>query len=1067
MKKVLALFLSVLLILAVAAPAFAAPASNLVTSADKTEVKRGESIVITVSLSDKVSAKAFVIDFVGAFDTAVFQQDTSARGMGWDSLYKEDVWDEEAQEWISPITINAKASDPVASVVFGNAAQELNGNLYKMTLKVSDNAPFGTYEIKAKTSEKYSGASGEVPFEGEIVGVTVTVTHDCVLSTDYSKDDAGHWYGCTVSGCKEPVSKLPHDFSNDCDGLCDTCGHTRSITHAPAADWTTDNTHHWKECTVNGCGEDVEKNAHTGGEATCTKKAVCSVCNVPYGEIDVKNHKNTEVRDAATESCNASGYTGDTWCKDCETMIEKGTTINPTGDHVDADGDWEADETHHFRTCACSTEFNRTLHTGGTATCKEKAICSVCGTAYGSLNAFNHTGGTYLVGQKETTCYETGYTGDIYCSDCDTMIAPGSIIEKSAHTPSSEWFTDSTRHWKECTVQGCGAELEKDGHTGGTATCKDLAACSVCAKEYGFLNTSNHAGDTYLVGQKETTCYEPGYTGDTHCSDCHAMIAPGTEIEKSAHTPSSEWFTDGTNHWKECTVQACGAALENDVHVGGEATCKKQAVCSVCNAPYGEINANNHKNTEIRDAVTESCNTPGYTGDTWCKDCETKIEDGETINPNGEHVDADGKWESDKNQHFHTCGCGTEFDQASHTGGEATCTAKAICSVCNTSYGEINANNHKNTEIRDAVTESCNAPGYTGDTWCKDCETKIQDGKDIDPTGNHVDADGKWESSETQHFHTCSCGTEFDQAAHTGGTATCKDKAVCSVCETSYGELNANNHVGETEIRDAAEAKCDKEGYTGDTYCKDCGIKIADGKKIDKIPHVVKEWTVSKEATTEATGLKTGLCTGCNKTMTVETAKLVETIKPENIEGKDVKIEIVGDSNISEDVVFKAEEILDTIVKEEKEKVDKAVEAAIEKFEEIKENVKIGAIFDFSLILRETNTNGEVIGETNLKLDGKVKVTVPVPETVLNTLENLKLLHVKDDGTVEIVPFTLADGKATFEATGFSYYTFVGTEKQVQTGDSSNLVMWSALAFVSLVTLGRIIVIKRREDYRA
>ena len=127
------------------------------------------------------------------------------------------------------------------------------------------------------------------------------------------------------------------------------------------------------------------------------------------------------------------------------------------------------------------------------------------------------------------------------------------------------------------------------------------------------------------------------------------------------------------------------------------------------------------------------------------------------------------------------------------------------------------------------------------------------------------------------------------------------------------------------------------------------------------------------------------------------------------------------------------------------------------------------------MVLRESNTNGDVIGETELKLDGKVKVTIPVPETMLNTLEGLKLLHIKDDGTVEVVAFTLADGKATFEATGFSYYTFVGTEKQVapsggngpQTGDTSNIVMWCALAFVSLVTLGRIVVIKKRDGHRA
>ena len=565
--------------------------------------------------------------------------------------------------------------------------------------------------------------------------------------------------------------------------------------------------------------------------------------------------------------------------------------------------------------------------------------------------------------------------------DCNTKIATGTATDPTGNhvDADNKWESDGTHHFHTC---GCGTEFDKTEHTGGEATCKVQASCSVCGTAYGELNANNHKGTTYLVGQKETSCYEPGYTGDTHCSDCDAKIATGTSIEMSDHSPASVWSTDDTHHWKECTVVACGNIV-------------------------------------------------------------------------------------DKNE---------------HTGGEATCTAKAVCSVCNVAYGTTNANNHKNTELRGVVAAECNTPGYTGDTWCLDCNTKIATGTATDPTGDHVDADNKWESNGNQHFHTCGCGTEFDHANHNGGTATCKDKAVCEICNTSYGELNASNHTGETEIRNAEEAKCNKEGYTGDTYCKGCDTKLANGKKIDKVPHIVKEWTVSKEATTEETGLKTGVCSGCNETMTVETAKLVETIKPENIEGTDVKIEIVGDSNISEDVIFKADEILDSIVEEEKEKVDNAVEDAIEKFEEIKDNVKIGAIFDFSLILRETNTDGDVISETELELDGKVKVTVVVPEVVINTLENLKLLHIKDDGTVEIVPFTLKDGKATFEATGFSYYTFVGTEKvsgeqggpsvddnnggttdSPQTGDNSNLILWIAVMFVSASALTVLTVYSKRK----
>ena len=67
---------------------------------------------------------------------------------------------------------------------------------------------------------------------------------------------------------------------------------------------------------------------------------------------------------------------------------------------------------------------------------------------------------------------------------------------------------------------------------------------------------------------------------------------------------------------------------------------------------------------------------------------------------------------------------------------------------------------------------------------------------------------------------------------HTGGTATCHSKAVCTVCGEEYGEFDANNHDGGTEVRDAVEATATEDGYTGDTYCLGCGVKIAEGNVI-------------------------------------------------------------------------------------------------------------------------------------------------------------------------------------------------------------------------------------------
>ena len=242
------------------------------------------------------------------------------------------------------------------------------------------------------------------------------------------------------------------------------------------------------------------------------------------------------MRDAKDATCCEKGYTGDTWCADCNTKISSGSDIPATGKHTDADGKWETDGTNHWHTCYFGTKFDVTAHIGVEATCKKQAECTVCGHSYGELDSNNHKGTTYVKDQKEATCYEEGYTGDTYCSDCNVKIKDGQSITKSAHNPASVWTTDETDHWKECQTVGCGNIIDKAPHNGGEATCVKKAICSVCNAEYGNLNASNHK-HTELRDVKAATEQEKGYTGDTWCLDCNKKIAEGTEVDKLTHQP--------------------------------------------------------------------------------------------------------------------------------------------------------------------------------------------------------------------------------------------------------------------------------------------------------------------------------------------------------------------------------------------------------------------------------------------------------------------------------------------------------------------------------------------------
>lgn len=95
---------------------------------------------------------------------------------------------------------------------------------------------------------------------------------------------------------------------------------------------------------------------------------------------------------------------------------------------------------------------------------------------------------------------------------------------------------------------------------------------------------------------------------------------------------------------------------------------------------------------------------------------------------------------------------------------------------------------------------------------------------------------GEWTSNGNgTHTRTCLNNSSHTETGNcSGGTATCTAKAVCKICNTAYGELNASNHTGGTEVRGRVEATTSADGYTGDTYCKGCNAKIATGESIPK-----------------------------------------------------------------------------------------------------------------------------------------------------------------------------------------------------------------------------------------
>ena len=395
-----------------------------------------------------------------------------------------------------------------------------------------------------------------------------------------------------------------------------------------------------------------------------------------------------------------------------------------------------------------------------------------------------------------STCIKHGHDAYVVCDDCGVIVS-GSDAELplAAHT----WVNNADSKF-----------------IVSVATCRDQAvyykSCSVCGGKgtetfvYGEKDPDNHVGDTYLKDQKEATCFEEGYTGDTYCSGCNELISRGTVIGKNAHNPAFVWSHDETHHWKDCQTVGCGNLIDKAEHSGGEATCISKAVCEVCGVQYDTTDPDNHKNTEVRDAVEATCFEEGYTGDTYCKDCGKKIADGKEIPATGLHTDADGKWETNSTQHFHTCECGATFDTANHSGGKATCKDQAVCSICGTSYGEKDPDNHVgDTYLKDQKEATCFEEGYTGDTYCSGCNELISRGTVIGKNAHNPAF--VWSHDETHHWKDCQtvgCGNLIDKAAHVYDDDADTDCNICgyerTITPPTLGDLDDDGLITVSDV---------------------------------------------------------------------------------------------------------------------------------------------------------------------------------------------------------------------------------------------------------------------------
>ena len=158
-----------------------------------------------------------------------------------------------------------------------------------------------------------------------------------------------------------------------------------------------------------------------------------------------------------------------------------------------------------------------------------------------------------------------------------------------------------------------------------------------------------------------------------------------------------------------------------------------------------------------------------------------------------------------------------------------------------------------------AKDATCTEDGNTAYWTCSACEkwfsdengtTEITDKDSVVKKATGHTPSAAWSYDGDHHWHVCAtCKEKFDEAAHTGGTATCSSKAVCDVCKAEYGTTTAHTFISK---------------HDDTQHWKECSICGAIDLENPKTNHTFGEWETVTDSTCTATGTKKHTCTGCD-----------------------------------------------------------------------------------------------------------------------------------------------------------------------------------------------------------
>ncbi len=386
------------------------------------------------------------------------------------------------------------------------------------------------------------------------------------------------------------------------------------------------------------------------------------------------------------------------------------------------------------------------------------------------------------------------------------------------------------------------------------ATCVEKGVltytCEVCHETKTAdiaINPNNHTGETEVVGAKDATCKEAGFTGDTKCKACGEILIPGTVIDKlTTHS-----YVNGV-----CSV--CDDIFKTTVD---GVTYQVMTETGADGKPVGKlVTVSGNDVPQVAVAVIG-------TGDDFA------VSDGKVTVPS--EITGSGS-----EQTFVV----TKLSENAFNGASVTevVVPATVTEVGTGAFGTASTITFKgNTApsgIAGAITETVttvNVPEGAADSY----REELDENANIVEVHTHTYAD-TWTYDETHHWHASTCGHETevsDKAEHTFGewvTVTEATKDAEGVkersCSCGYKETAKIDKLAHTiHVKDKGtrvEPTCEKKGSI--TYkCTKCG-EVMEVEELDATGHKWDAGKVTKEATETAEGVKTYTCSVCGKTKT-------------------------------------------------------------------------------------------------------------------------------------------------------------------------------------------------------